>query len=537
MSTPDTFDYVIVGAGMAGCLLAHRLSENGRHSVCLLESGPPDRNPFIHIPAGFIKVGYDPRYTWPFETAPSEGTAGRRVTTRLGRTLGGSSAINGFNYTRGTARDYDGWAAQGNPGWSYAEVLPHFQRTERRIGGGAAPHRGHDGLLPITDCDWRHPLCDGFIRSAESLGIGPAGDYNLGVQAGAGYYQRWIQRGRRVSAATAFLKPARGRANLEVRTGAHATAILFEGRRAVGVQLLMQPGNARRTVRARREVILCAGAINSPKLLQLSGVGPADWLQGLGVAPVHALPGVGQRLQDHFMVRSVVRVQGATTINSTARGWRLGLEIAKWALGRPSVLAISPSVAYAFAASRPGLDAADLQFHFSPGSYASGIAGKLDGFPGMTLGFYQMRPASHGHVRALSTDPFESPEIQPAYMAREEDRRVVLDGLRLTRRILHAPALLPYVLRDEAPLAEAVSDEDLLEYARQRGGTAWHFMGTCRMGPAQDASAVVDAQLRVHGLEGLRVADASVMPAMPSGNTGAPTMMIAEKAADLLLQT
>lgn len=537
MSTPDTFDYVIVGAGAAGCLLAHRLSENGRHTVCLLEAGPPDRNPFIHIPAGFIKVGYDPRYTWPFETAPSEGTAGRRVTMRLGRTLGGSSAINGFNYTRGTAADYDGWAAQGNPGWSYNEVLPYFQRTERRIGGGDAPHRGHEGLLPITDCDWRHPLCDGFIRSAESLGIGPAGDYNLGVQAGAGYYQRWIHRGRRVSAATAFLKPARGRANLEVRTGAHATSLVFAGRRAVGVHVLMQPGNAQRTVHARREVILCAGAINSPKLLQMSGVGPLEWLHALGVQPVHALAGVGQRLQDHFMVRSVVRVQGVPTINSTARGWRLWREIGKWALGRPSVLAISPSVAYAFAASRPGLAEADLQFHFSPGSYASGIAGRLDSFAGMTLGFYQMRPASHGYVRALSADPFEPPEIQPSYMAREEDRRVVIDGLRLTRRILHAPALLPYVERDEAPPAHAVSDADLLEYARQRGGTAWHFMGTCRMGPSHDASAVVDAQLRVHGLEGLRVADASVMPAMPSGNTGAPTMMIAEKAADLLLQT
>lgn len=457
------------------------------------------------------------------------------MTTRLGRTLGGSSAINGFNYTRGTASDYDGWAAQGNPGWSYAEVLPYFKRTERRIGGDGAPHRGRDGLLPITDCDWRHPLCDGFIASAHALGIGPAGDYNQGVQEGAGYYQRWIHRGRRVSAATAFLKPARGRANLAVRTGAHATAVVFEGRRAVGVQVLLQPGTAHRTVRARREVILCAGAINTPKLLQLSGVGPADWLQGLGITPLHALP-VGQRLQDHFMVRSIVRVQGTATINSTARGWRLGLEIAKWALGRPSVLAISPSVAYAFAASRPGLEAADLQFHFSPGSYASGIAGKLDSFPGMTLGFYQMRPASHGHVRALSTDPMASPEIQPAYLASEEDRRVVIDGLRLTRRILHAPPLQPYVLRDEAPPAQAQSDEELLDYARQRGGTAWHFMGTCRMGPAHDPTAVVDAQLRVHGLDGLRVADASVMPAMPSGNTGAPTMMIAEKAADLLLQ-
>lgn len=534
MAEPELFDYVIVGAGAAGCLLAHRLSESGRYTVCLLESGPPDRHPFLHIPAGFIKAGYDPRYTWPFETEPSEQTDGRRVTMRLGRTLGGSSAINGFNYTRGTASDYDRWAALGNPGWSYDEVLPYFKRTERRIGGDGAAHRGYEGLLPITDCDWRHPLCDGFIRSAQALGIGPAGDYNAGVQGGAGYYQRWIHRGWRVSAATAFLKPARQRANLSVRTNAHATGIVFDGRRATGVRLWMLPDRAERVVRARREVVLCAGAVNSPKLLQLSGVGPAPLLDGLGIRPVHVLP-VGEHLQDHFMVRSIVRVRGVPTINSTARGWRLLREIGRWAVGRPSLLAVSPSVAYAFAPSRPGLPEADLQFHFSPGSYASGIAGKLDDFPGMTLGFYQMRPSSRGHVRARSTDPLDDPAIQPAYMASEDDRRVVVDGIRLTRRILHAPPLLPYVDRDEAPPAQAVSDDDLLAYARQRGGTAWHFMGTCRMGPSPDAGAVVDARLRVHGLQGLRVADASVMPAMPSGNTGAPTMMIAEKAAEWLL--
>ncbi|WP_295850519.1 FAD-dependent oxidoreductase [uncultured Xylophilus sp.] len=530
----DSFDYVIVGAGAAGCLLAHRLSEDGRHTVCLLEAGPPDRSPFIHIPAGFIKVGYDPRYTWSFSTEPGEGTAGRRITTQLGRTLGGSSSINGFNYTRGVPADYDGWAARGNPGWAYADVLPYFKRTERRIGAADPRWRGTDGLLPITDCDWRHPLCDGFIDGADALGIPRDTDYNASDQAGAGYYQRWIQHGRRVSAAKAFLAPAMRRPNLQVRTGAHATAVRFDGRRATGVRFRAAPGAPERTVSARREVILCAGAANTPKLLQLSGVGAPALLQSLGIAPVHALPGVGEGLQDHFMVRSIVRVQGVQTINGTARGWRLLAEIGKWMARRPSVLAISPSVAYAFAKSRPDAPAVDLQFHFSPGSYASGIAGRLDDFPGMTLGFYQLRPESAGFVRATSADPFAPPAIQPHYLAAEGDRRTVVDGLRLARRLLHTPALQRYIAADEAPPASATSDEALLDYARQRGGTAWHFMGTCRMGPADDPMAVVDAELRVHGLEGLRIADASVMPAMPSGNTGAPTMMVAEKAADLV---
>ena len=538
MATPTpvdgSFDYVIVGAGAAGCLLAHRLTEDGRATVCLLEAGPADRSPFFHVPAGFTRVAYDPRYTWPFQTEPTEWTAGRSVTTMMGRVLGGSSSINGFNYTRGLPLDFDGWAATGNDGWSYAETLPYFKRTERRIGVFDPAYRGAGGLLPITDCDWRHPLCDAFIEGAGTLGFPQGVDYNAASQAGAGYYQRWIHRGRRVSAAKAFLRPAMSRPNLDLRTDAHATCVLFEGRRASGVRYVAGPGAPARDVFARREVILCAGTANSPKLLQLSGVGPAPLLASLGVPVVHELPGVGENLRDHYMIRSVVRVQGVTTINSTARGLRLLGEIAKWLAGRPSLLAVSPSVAFAFARSREGVAATDLQFHFSPGSFAFGLTGKLDDFPGMTLGFYQLRPQSSGFVRARSTDPFESPLIQPNYMADEGDRRTVVDGLRLARRLLHTAPLQPFVLRDDFPPASAASDAELLECARQRGGTAWHFVGTCRMGPRRERGSVVDPQLRVIGLEGLRVVDASIMPRLTSSNTQAATVMIAEKASDMI---
>ena len=530
-----TFDYVIVGAGAAGSLLANRLTEDGRNTVCLLEAGPSDHNLYIHIPAGFIKIGYNTRYTWPFKTEPSKGTAGRRILLMQGRTLGGSNSINGFNYTRGQAKDYDTWKQLGNPGWSYAEVLPYFKRSERRIGESDSRYRGTEGLLPITDCDWRHPLCDAFIEGAAALGIPQKTDYNAEAQAGVGYYQRWIHKGRRVSSARAFLRPAMGRKNLEVRTNAQAIAIAFAGKRAVGVRYRQSRGSPVHEVQAGREMILCAGATNTPKLLQLSGIGPAPLLKDLGIALVHELPAVGENLQDHYMVRSIARVKGVETINSTARGLRLIREIAKWAVSRPSILAISPSVAYAFWKSRETLDAPDLQFHFSPGSYASGIAGLLDEFPGMTLGFYQLRPKSKGYVRARSADPFKFPAIQPNYLADETDRRVVIDGVKLTRRLLHSPPLMAYHDRDQSPPASATSDAELLDFARNNGGTAWHPMGTSRMGPSSDRNAVVDSELRVIGVQGLRVVDASIMPTMPSGNTGAPTMMIAEKAADMIL--
>jgi len=528
-------DFIVVGAGAAGCLLANRLSADPTISVCLIEAGPPDSNPYIHIPAGFIKVGHDPTYTWDFQTEATELTQGRRVITRTGRTLGGSSSINGFNYTRGIASDYDTWAALGNPGWSYADVLPYFKRTESRMEPHDPRYRGTQGLLPITDCDWRHPLCDAFIEGVAQYGLPSHIDYNASSQRGAGYYQRWIHKGRRISAAQAFLKPAMQRSNLQVITNAQVLAVTFEGKRATGIRFMRTDNQQVNTLNARREVILSAGAANTPKLLQLSGVGPLPLLNQYGIEPVHELKGVGENFQDHYMIRSVVRVQGVKTLNSMARGLPLIGQILRWLMKKPSILSISPSVCFAFERSSAEVSEPDLQFHFSPGSYASGIAGQLDTFEGMTLGVYQTRPQSRGYVRIQSPDAAVLPTVQPNYLLDERDRTVITNALRLARQYLHSSTLTPYIEADDFPPANATSDEALLNCAHERGGTAWHFMGTCRMGPASDPTAVVDASLQVIGLQNLRVVDASIMPNMPSGNTGAPTMMIAEKAADLIL--
>ena len=425
----ETYDYVIVGAGSAGSVLANRLTADGTTSVCVLEAGPRDWHPYIHIPAGFIKTYHDARVNWLYSMEPGPWTGGRRILAPRGKTLGGSSSINGHIYNRGQPMDFDTWAQLGNRGWGYADVLPYFRRMERRIGDGDPTFRGRDGNLTVTDIDWRHPLCDAFIEGAVEAGIPRNPDYNGKIQEGVAYAQRTILNGRRVSAARAFLHPAMQRPNLRVLTHAHTTNLVLDGKRAVGVRYLKggHDGTAYE-VRARREVILAAGSYNSPQLLQLSGIGPAELLKSLGIPVQHALAGVGENLRDHYAPRFVARVKNIDTINQRVRGLRLAGEVAKWLFTRKGVLALSPTHVYCFWRSDPAVANSDIQLTFTPASYREGVQGELEREPGMTVASWQQRPESRGYVRLRSSDPFEAPVIQPNYLALESDRRVLLAG-------------------------------------------------------------------------------------------------------------
>lgn len=529
----DAFDYVIVGSGAAGAILASRLSAGGA-TVCVLEAGPPDNSPFLHIPAGFIKAVFNKKYAWQFSSEGTAQTNGRRVPIPQGRTLGGSTSINGLVYNRGQAADFDHWASLGNPGWSYADVLPYFKSMERRVGGDDR-YRGRQGELPVTDIDWIHPLCEAFIAGAVEQGIPRNPDYNGAEQAGVGYFQRTISNGWRMSTAKCFLKPAMARKNLDVRTYAQATRVLFDGARAVGVAYCHPAHPARvRSVRARREVIVACGAINTPKLLQLSGLGPAELLRQHGIPVVCDLPGMGENLSDHYSVRIVARVKNSQTMNELVKGLKLAGQISRWLLKRPSIMALSPSLLHYFWKSSPDLAAPDLQGVFTPASYKEGYVGVLDDFPGMTAGVWQHRPDSRGQVRIRSADPLQDPVILANYLADERDQATLVRGIRLARRLLQSQALAPYFDSEALPGPLCESDSELLDFARRFGVSSYHVNGTARMGPSDDKHAVVDAQLRVHGVQNLRVIDSSVMPSMPSANICAATMMIGNKAADLI---
>lgn len=531
----ETFDYVIVGSGAAGSVLANRLSADPAVTVCVLEAGPPDRNPWIHIPAGFIKTMVDPSVTWQFSTEPTAMTGGRRIPTIQGRTLGGGSSVNGMIYNRGQPGDLDSWAQRGNRGWGYADCLPYYRRSENRIGLADDTRGQNDGAVPVTDMDWIHPVSEAFIQGCVGLGIPRARDYNSGDQAGVGYFQRTIRNGRRVSAARAFLHPAMRRKNLEVRTNARASRILFEGKRAVGISYIAERNGPAKEVRARREVILSAGTVNTARLLQVSGVGPANLLGQIGVPVLHEMRGVGANFRDHYASRFVMRAKpGVETLNELARGLKLGMQLARWATGRPNILATAPSHVHVFWKSFEGLDQPDLQCVFTPGSYAAGKVYILDDYPGVTAGAWQHRPESHGWVRARSADVFDDPEINPNYLSDPMDIRVHLGGMRLIRRMLNTPELSPFLEAETLPGPEAQSDDELLDFAKKNGSTTYHLIGTARMGPATDPTAVVSDRLLVHGMEALRIVDASIMPSMPSANTYATTMMIAEKAADFI---
>ena len=509
------FDYVIVGAGSAGCVLARRLSAGGSRRVLLLEAGPRDRSPWIHLPIGYGRTMFHPVYNWGFHTEPEPGMNGRRIYWPRGRGLGGSSSINGLIYVRGQRENYDGWAAAGNRGWGWDDVLPYFERSR----------------MAVSEIGEPHELMEAIIRAANELGIPSNGDFNGGAQEGVGYYRLFTRNGWRSSSATAYLRGAEGRSNLRVETGAHATRIVFQGTRASGVRYLK--AGAEHEARAEKEVILSAGAVQSPQLLQLSGIGPERLLSNNNIPIIADLPGVGENLQDHLQLRLMYRCTKPITTNDDLRSWRGKARIgAKWLLSRKGPLATGINQGGLFTRVLPGSATPDVQFHFA--TLSAELAGaEPHPWPGFTMSVCQLRPQSRGSVRIRSADPLEPPAIHANYLAAEIDRRCAVAGAKLARALAATRALKGYVESEYRPGPQARSDDDLLEFARGHGATIFHPAGTCRMG--NDAAAVVDERLRVRGVDGLRVVDCSVMPTLTSGNTHAPAVMIAEKASDLIL--
>ena len=528
-----SFDYVIVGAGSAGCVLANRLSADGRHTVLLLEAGPPDTYPWIHIPIGYAKTMFNPSVNWCFYTEPDPGMNGRSIYWPRGKTLGGSSSINGLISIRGQRQDYDRWAAAGNTGWSYADVLPYFRRLEHAPFGDPAFH-GTNGPLWCSPIGRRHELIEAIIAGAGELGIPRNDDFNGADQEGAGYYHLSTKRGWRCSTATAYLRPARRRANLRVETHARATRLVFDGKRADGV--IYRHRGEELTARARREILLCAGTLQSPQLLQLSGVGAPSLLQRFGIPAVHELRGVGENLQDHLQARVIFECTRPITTNDDLKSWWRMMKMgAEYGLIRGGPMAIGINQGGIFARAVAGAATPDVQFHVA--TLSSDMAGSpTHPFSGFTMSICQLRPESRGSVRIQSVDPLEPPAMQPNYLSTTNDRATLVAGIRLARRLAATRALAPYVKAEYRPGPAAQSDDDLLEFAKNTGGTIFHPSGTCKMGDiGRDSLAVVDSELRVHGVSALRVVDCSIMPVLVSGNTNVPVIMIAEKAADHIL--
>ena len=530
----DTFDYVIVGGGTAGCVLANRLTASGEQSVALLEAGGVDDGFWIPIPAGFSKLMSGSEFNWRFQTEPEPNVHERTIAIPRGKGLGGSSLINGMIFVRGQPQDYDAWEQAGAPGWSFADVLPYFKRLENFIDGESAL-RGAGGPVDIERVRERPAISRAFIDAAQQAGFDENPDYNGDRQDGFGYYQVNQRNGRRWSAVDAYLRPALKRSNLDVRTHAHVQRIDFDGRRARGVTYRTQ-GDVRQ-IHARREVILAAGTVQTPHVLELSGIGNPVALQAAGLPVFRPLEGVGENYIDHFATRMNWRVKVPVTLNEAARGWRLGLAAARYFLTRRGILTLGTGLAHGFVRTRAELDSPDVQYFFMHASYANAADRRLDRQPGMTIGVAQLRPQSRGTIHARSPDADIPPAMRPNFLSAPGDGETLVQGMRIARAIMNRSAMDAYRAHEMNPGPDVSSDEAWLDFARRTGQTIYHPIGTCKMGnTATDRTAVVDHRLKVSGLEGLRVVDASIMPSMVSGNTQAAVFMIAEKGADLIIE-
>jgi choline dehydrogenase-like flavoprotein len=525
----QTFDYIVVGAGSAGAVVANRLSSDPATRVLLLEAGPA-RNHWSRVPIAYAKLINNPKANWCYTSEPEPSTNGRRLPVPRGRMLGGSSAINGCAFVRGQAQDFDTWAQMGNAGWSYREVLPYFKRMESYESGGDDTFRGRSGPLRVTNPAASGLLFETLIRAAGEVGIEYNPDPNGVVQDGIAMSQASIADGRRMCTAHCYLDPIRKRANLHVETGALAEALVLDGKRCTGVRYTV--GGVRREVRTAREVIVCAGSINSPQILELSGIGQPERLQGLGIEVRHALPGVGENLRDHYAPRTRWAIgRKGVTFNDRARGLGLVQQIMRYAVDRGGFLSMVAAPLRAFVRSRPGLAAPDVLLGWVPMLYEPGP--KLSKTSGMTCYAHAMRPESTGHVHISSPDPTTPPAISFNFLSSPIDAQLTVRAVRIARAIMTAPAMAQLEVTEMEPGPDRTSDDDILDWVKRVGETTYHPVGTCKMG--SDPMAVVDSRLRVHGIDGLRVADASIMPVITSGNTNAPTIMIGEKASDLVL--
>ncbi|MGA2945666.1 MAG: choline dehydrogenase, partial [Xanthobacteraceae bacterium] len=527
----EHFDYIVVGAGSAGCVLANRLTASGRHRVLLLEAGGHDRHFWIHVPLGFAKLFNNATVNWRYKSEPEPELNNRQIIQPRGKVIGGSSSINGLLYIRGQHEDYDHWRQLGNAGWSFQDVLPYFKRAEDQERGADDLH-GVGGPLSVSDVCEPHQLCEAFLDAAEQCGIPRTDDFNGPKQEGAGYFQLTAKKGRRWSTAAGYLRQARQRHNLKIELNALATKILFSGRRAIGIQY--RQGETLRTAYADGEVILSGGAFNSPQLMQLSGIGPSDLLRSHGIEVITDVPGVGSDLQDHLQVRMQFRCGQPITANDVINDWRYryGAGI-RYMLTRKGLLSVGAGYAGAFFKTRPDLATPDVQIHFL--IFSSETAGaNVHPFSGFMASVCQLRPDSRGFVRIKSADPATPPAIQPRYLTARNDIETIVAGLKQLREVMNRPVMRKLIAEERLPGDKIVTDADLLEYARNTGTTVYHPTSTCRMGP--DPAAVVDERLRVRGFERLRVIDASIMPSLVSGNTNAAAVMIGEKGSDMVLQ-